>query len=211
MISSHSTPPYSLDLRMLSELDENGFGRAQLDPVAQHDALLHQATARPHILRLVALPRPRKTRHVVRMPDDKSADGGAAAPERIDIALYVRARLGREVKVDVHRRAVSGTADQPRVQIDEGRANEAIVLEHGVPGDVGIVDGQLHDLGRPGPAYGRVDDESGIIAWLDVRRGGRIERGAIDCRAVQRDGLDLMPHEERVYQNSCKELTKLYL
>lgn len=81
------------------------------------------------------------------------------------------------------------------MEVDEDGADELAVLECGVSGHVGIVNGEFNDLRclASSDTNERVDHETSIVAWLDMRGLGRVQRGAVDYRAVERDGLNLPP------------------
>lgn len=140
---------------------------------------------------LVALSRPSQASGVVRVLDRHPARRRAAAPEGVHVALRVGHGSLREVQVDVHGGAGAGTAREPRVEVDEDGTDEFTVLECGVSGNVGVVDGELDDLRCLSAADEGIDCETGVIARLDVRRRGRVQGGVVDYRAVERDGLDL--------------------
>ena len=114
------------------------------------------------------------------------------APERVRILLCDVRVAPREVEVDVYRRTVACAAREPCVEVDEHRAREATVLERGVARDVRVAHGELRDLRSAGGPHERVDDEPGVVGGLDVWRRRGVDRGAVDDRAIQADGLDLV-------------------
>ena len=128
------------------------------------------------------------------MVDHEPPDDRTAAPERVDLALRGVCPAG-EVEVDVHHRARAGAASEPCVEVDEDRTGKDAAFEYGVAGYVRIADVELDDGRHAGAADEGVDDEPTIERRLDARRGGRVERGTVDDRKVQGDGLELSSHK----------------
>ena len=148
-----------------------------VESLTQHHGLRHHTPRRRHVRGLETLPRPRQVRRVVRVLNRESPQSGAA-------------RHGPEA--DVHRGPRARARLEPRAEVDEHRARELATLERGVGRDVRVVHGDLRDLRGARLADERVDDEPGVVGGLDVwlRRG--VDGGAVDDRAIQADGLNLI-------------------
>ena len=172
------------------ELEKDRLSRAQIQSLAQHDLLSYNPPRRAHICRLEALACPRQIRDVVCVVNDEPPRGYVALPERVEVGRRGRG-VTHQVEVDVDRWARPRAACEPRVEVDEHSAHEVTVLERGIARDVAVADIEFDQLRRTGASNDSVDDEAGVERGLDVRRLRWVEGRAVQCRAVEGDGLDL--------------------